>query len=56
MNVIGVGFTTSTVMNVIYVMPVYIIWVFVLDLIVDCLLVIVRIPHKALNRLGGDNE
>lgn len=57
MNVIGVGFTSSTVMNVIYVMPVYILWVFIFDVIVDCFLVIIKLPHKLLNRLsGGENE
>lgn len=57
MNVIGVGFTNSTVMNVIYVMPVYILWVFIFDVIVDCFLVIIKLPHKLLNRLsGGENE
>ena len=57
MNVIGVGFTNSSVMNVIYVMPVYILWVFIFDVIVDCFLVIIKLPHKLLNRLsGGENE
>ena len=56
MSVIGVGFTNSTVMNVIYVMPVYILWVFIFDVVVDCFLVIIKPPHKLLNRLSGGEK
>lgn len=57
MNTVGVGFTNSSIMNVIYAMPVYILWVFLFDVIVDCFLVIIKLPHKLLNRLsGGENE
>lgn len=54
--VIGVGQTTNSVMNVIYVYPLYVLWVYIIDLIVDCLLVIIHFGHNALSRLGGDND
>lgn len=56
LNVIGVGQTTNSVMNVIYVYPLYVLWVYLIDLIVDCLLVIIHFGHNALSRLGGDND
>lgn len=56
LNVIGIGETTNSVMNVIYVYPLYVLWVYILDLIVDCLLLIINFGHDALQRLGADNE
>lgn len=56
LDVIGVGVTTNSVMNVIYVYPLYVLWVYILDLIVDCLLLIINFGHNALQRLGADNE
>lgn len=56
LNAIGVGQTENSVMNVIYVYPLYVLWVYILDIIVDCFLVIINFGHNALHRLGGDNE
>lgn len=53
---IGLGITTSMMMNVIYTYPLYVLWVYILDLIVDIFLVIINFGHNALKRLGGDNE
>lgn len=56
LDLIGVGQTTNSVMNVIYVYPLYVLWVYLLDLIVDCLLVIIHMFHGFLSKLGGDND
>lgn len=57
LTVVGIGLTNSSVMNIIYIMPLYIIWVYIFDVVVDCLLVIIKLPHKLLNRLsGGEND
>lgn len=56
LDVIGIGDTNNSVMNVIYVYPLYVLWVYLIDLILDCLLVIVNLGHNALKRLDGDIE
>lgn len=53
---IGLGITTSMMMNVIYTYPLYVLWVYIIDLLVDCLLVIINFGHNVLKRLGGENE
>lgn len=56
LDTIGLGITTSMMMNVIYTYPLYVLWVYIIDLLVDCLLVIINFGHNALKRLGGENE
>lgn len=56
LNTIGIGVSENQVMFIMYVYPLYVIWVYVLDVLVDIFLVIVKIGHNALERLGVDND
>lgn len=56
LTAIGINLTANSLMRVLYVYPLYVIWVYILDLVVDLLLVIVKLGHNALQKLGGENE
>ena len=56
LDTIGIGITENSVMSVMYVYPLYVIWVYILDLLCDIFLCIVKLGHNALERLGADKD
>lgn len=54
LNLFELNTITNDLLYIVLTLPLYILWVYIFDILLDVFAVIPRIAHKMLSKIGGD--